>query len=194
MGIFSAKSARVMALAALLGITLALIFSRQSSMAGADGGITIWELCASNHGCLTDGKGAHPDWIELTNTGEEAVNLKGFTLGDSKRKLDLAVLPDYMLQPGEYLVLCASGGEGWDGHYYHVPFRLSAQGEFLSLADPSGRILQAIFMPAMGDDESYGISEQGAMVRTAQPTPGAGNQIDGYSGQAAPMGLVEQRR
>ena len=102
MGIFSAKPARVMALAALLGITLALIFSRQSSMAGADGGITIWELCASNHGCLTDGKGAHPDWIELTNTGEEAVNLKGFTLGDSKRKLDLAVLPEYVAARGVF--------------------------------------------------------------------------------------------
>lgn len=194
MGIFSTRAARVLALVALLGVTAALIFSRQSSMAGPEGGVTIWELCASNHGCLTDGRGEHPDWIELTNTGQEAVNLKGFTLGDSKRELALAVLPDYTLQPGEYLVLCASGKTGWDGAYYHIPFRLSAQGEFLTLADPRGRILQAVFMPAMGKDESYGISDQGVMVSSDWPTPGAENRITQTSGEAAPMGLVQRRR
>jgi len=194
MGIFSTRTARVLALAALLSVIAALVFSRQSSMAGPEGGVTIWELCASNQGCLTDGRGGHPDWIELTNTGEEAINLKGFTLGDSKRELELAVLPDYTLQPGEYLVLCASGEAGWDGVYYHIPFRLSAQGEFLTLADPQGRILQAVFMPAMGGDESYGISEQGVMVRADCPTPGEGNRITRMGGQAAPMGLVQQRR
>lgn len=93
MGIFSTRTARVLALAALLSVIAALVFSRQSSMAGPEGGVTIWELCASNQGCLTDGRGGHPGWIELTNTGEEAINLKGFTLGDSKRELELAVLP-----------------------------------------------------------------------------------------------------
>ena len=194
MDVFSAKAARILALAALLGVAAAMVFSRQSSLAGADGGVTMWELCAANHGCLTDGQGAHPDWIELTNTGREPVNLKGFTLGDSKRQLDLAVLPDYTLQPGAYLVVCASGKSGWDGAYYHVPFRLSAQGEFLTLADPSGRILQAVFLPAMGENESYGMSEQGVMVKTSVPTPGADNRTAQPSGQAAPMGLVEGRQ
>ena len=83
MGIFSTRTARVLALAALLSVIAALVFSRQSSMAGPEGGVTIWELCASNQGCLTDGRGGHPDWIELTNTGEEAINLKGFTLGEA---------------------------------------------------------------------------------------------------------------
>lgn len=193
MGFFSRRAGRWLALLGGVAILCGVIFARKQSLAGEDGGVTMWELCASNHGSLTDGRGAHPDWIELTNTAGEPINLRGFTVSDG-RKAPSAALPDYMLMPGEYFVICASGEAGWDGLYYHVPFRLSARGELVILADPRGRVLQTILLPPMGEDESYGMSSSGNMAKMAAPTPGAANGAEETGIQAAPMAWVEGRR
>jgi hypothetical protein len=192
-GIFS-KGGRIFGWIALLGAAAALLFSQQSALSGPRGGVTLWEFCASNADSLTDGWGGRPDWIEIKNTGDTVICLEGFSINDSKRQVSVAPLPDVSLAPGEYLVLCASGREGFDGKYHHLPLKLAAEGEFLTLTDGTGCILQAVMLPAMGADESWGMTEADVMEKMARATPGADNDAGMGEAYAAPMGWVENRK
>jgi hypothetical protein len=69
----------------------------------------ISEFMALNSGTLVDMDGETPDWVEIHNAGDLAVDLDGWSLTD-----DLAVLrkwnfPDIRLDAGGYLLLLASG-------------------------------------------------------------------------------------
>lgn len=188
------RAAIGMGVVAALGVTAALFFAPQKIIAGETGGITIWEVCTANQGCYTDGRGETPDWIELKNTADESVNLVGFTLGDGREAEKQAPLPEVELEPGECILLCASGQMGWDGANYHLPFRLSSEGELLLLSAPDGRVVQLIYIPSMAAEESYGMTEKGTMEKMQAPTPGEANAPVQPGYQAAPMGWVEGRR
>ena len=183
-----------MGVLAALGVAAALMLAPEKKMAGESGGVTLWEVCSANQGGFIDGRGETPDWIEIKNTADTPVSLAGFTLGDGREAKRETLLPDVTLEAEEYILLCASGQEGWDGKYYHLPFKISAEGEMLWLGAPDGRVVQLVYLPAMGADESYGMTEDGSMQKNAYSTPGAANSeaMAGY--QAAPMGWVEERK
>jgi len=183
-----------MGIAAVLGVAAALFFAPQKAIAGEKGGITIWEVCSVNRGSFRDQRGETPDWIEVKNTADEPVNLAGFMLGDGRTAEKQAPLPEVELKPGECILLCASGQTGWDGANYHLPFRLSSEGELLLLSAPDGRVVQLIYIPSMAAEESYGMTEKGTMEKMQTPTPGEANAPVQPGYQAAPMGWVEGRR
>ncbi len=64
---------------------------------------------SSNNGILTDMDGDTPDWIEFYNSGIAAVNLNGYGLSDKKEVPFEWVFPDFAVNPGEYLLVFASG-------------------------------------------------------------------------------------
>ena len=102
----------------------------------------ITEFMAKNDGFLEDGDGNTPDWIEIQNTGDEPVDLAGYRLTDAPGNLARWVFPHVLLDPGEYLVLFASGRD--EANYVdaagnlHTNFALSAEGEYLALIGPDG--------------------------------------------------------
>jgi len=71
--------------------------------------LLINEVCASNSSVLTDSDGEYSDWIEIVNTGAEPVNLEGYGLGDDSSRQVRWIFPEYLIQPGEFLVVFASG-------------------------------------------------------------------------------------
>lgn len=71
--------------------------------------VVINEVMASNADIISDEDGSFEDWIELYNAGEEAINLYGYGLSDDLDDVFKWVFPDYTLQPGEYLLVWASG-------------------------------------------------------------------------------------
>jgi hypothetical protein len=71
--------------------------------------VRINEVMASNRDFISDDDGSFEDWIELYNYGDEPVNLNGFGLSDNYQDPFKWVIPDYDLQPGEYLLIWASG-------------------------------------------------------------------------------------
>lgn len=91
---------------ALLIIFLGVIFSNS-----AGGQLTINEICASNTDVITDGTGEFGDWFEILNTGEDAINLGGYSVSDTETDPDPWHFPEYTLLPGEYLIVFASGKE-----------------------------------------------------------------------------------
>ncbi len=71
--------------------------------------LRINEVMSSNGGALTDSDGETSDWIEFFNAGTTSVNLKDFGLSDKKAQPFLWLFPDYTVNPGEYLLVFASG-------------------------------------------------------------------------------------
>jgi hypothetical protein len=69
----------------------------------------INEVMSSNTGAITDSDSETPDWIELHNAGPVSVNLKGYGLSDKKGEPFQWTFPDYVVNPGEYLLVFASG-------------------------------------------------------------------------------------
>ena len=92
-----------------------------------DSALIINEICASNKTILADEDGEYSDWIEIYNSGSEAVNLKGYALSDSSSKPFKWKFPDVTIEPGAYMVVFASGKSRTDGQYLHTSFSLSSE-------------------------------------------------------------------
>ena len=65
----------------------------------ADSALIINEICASNKTIIADEDGEYVDWIELYNSGSEAINLKGYGLSDKSGKPMLWTFPDVTIEP-----------------------------------------------------------------------------------------------
>jgi uncharacterized repeat protein (TIGR02543 family) len=71
--------------------------------------LAINEIMASNATIISDEDGDFEDWIELYNFGTEAIPLEGFGLSDNFDDPFKWVFPDVIIQPGEFLLIWASG-------------------------------------------------------------------------------------
>ena len=69
----------------------------------------INEVMSSNGGVLADMDGESSDWIEFFNSGATSVNLNGYGLSDKKGLPYQWIFPDYTVNPGDYLLVFASG-------------------------------------------------------------------------------------
>ena len=142
----------------------------------------INEFLASNRDVLDDGNGNSSDWIEIRNAGDAPVDLQGWYLTDDPDRLTRWQFPDQPtseLDPGEYLVVFASGdGEADQAGNLHTNFRLSRGGEYIALVMPDGRTVQSEFGPDRTEypeqitDVSYGIGQESlsqVLVDTGSP-------------------------
>ena len=130
--------------------------------------VLISEFMASNSTTLRDGDGESSDWIEIYNGTSSQVNLAGWHLTDDADELSKWTFPansQTILDPGEYLVVFASGQLTDNyvdaGGYLHTNFALSADGEFLALTNSEGAIVHQYSpaFPTQRTDVSYGINE-----------------------------------
>ena len=137
--------------------------------------IRISEVMSSNKGALVDGNGDSPDWIELTNTGDSPVNLQGWSLMDDPDKLNPFTFPDFTLEPGQYVIVYASGNLQTSGDF-HTPFRLSASGDRVLLFDSEGRAVETINLPALDTNQVYmRVADSGEWAISTMYTPGMAN-------------------
>src|SRR5205085_4844716 len=104
------------------------------NVSGAD--VVISEILAANVTGLKDETGAIQDWIELQNRGAKPVSLLGWSLTDDPRNPGQWVFPDVVLDPGQFLVVFASGLDrrpAGPNATLHTNFKLSRAGEYLGL-------------------------------------------------------------
>ncbi|MGI6302055.1 MAG: lamin tail domain-containing protein [Verrucomicrobiota bacterium] len=127
----------------LAGLLLLIILAHGTGSAA----VVISEFMASNSTTLADQDGEYSDWIELHNDGAAAVELEGWGLTDSSGDLFRWVFPTLAIQPGERLIVFASGKDrAASGFELHTNFSLAAVGEYLALTSPDGTI-QTEFAP-----------------------------------------------
>lgn len=134
------------------------------------GDVIISEFVASNNGSFVDAYEQSPDWIELYNRGDAAVDLLGFHLTDDPNdQIGWTFNTSSVIQPGEYQVVFASSRNEIDpAGYFHTDFKLSSGGEYLGLYDSDLNLLSEFGAggadyPEQVTDISYGIV-QGTLV------------------------------
>jgi hypothetical protein len=144
----------------------------------------ISEFMASNNSTLATAAGDYPDWIEIHNNSDGAIDLTGWHLTDNASNLRKWRFPSTpasaSLAPGAYLVVFASGAEdAVIGGELHTGFSLAAGGEYLALVEPDGVTVADHYAPGyppQATDVSYGIgSGNGRRGFLESPTPGAAN-------------------
>lgn len=156
-----------------------------------EGKLVISELMVKNRASLMDETGAFPDWIELENISDEAVDLKGFILADGEDKPG-RILPAYTLEPGGRVVIYADSTD--DPRLpMHMDFSLSLD-ETVVLRDADGVIVDTAPCSADKADRALVRGDDGEWSVSAFCTPGYENSDAGYdtwqSTLAAPDGLI----
>ena len=123
----------------------------------------ISEFMAANETTLADEDGDFSDWIEISNSADQPLDLAGYYLTDNSQVLNRWVFPSVILDPGEWLVVFASGKDRDVGEL-HTDFKLSAGGEYLALVLPDGMTVVTDFgerYPPQFEDTGYGVGEFG---------------------------------
>lgn len=122
--------------------------------------LRINEVVSDNDGATEDGDGDASDWLELYNSGDEALELGGWFLSDEPENPQKWSFPDYAMQPGELLVVWASGKDraGPAGEI-HTSFALNRGGETLVLSTPAGQPTQRVQLPALEEGWSWGFEQ-----------------------------------
>jgi len=183
--------------AGLICIALAFVYQyvlagRADTAALAVPPVSFSEVMTANASSVVDDDGRFSDWFEITNDGERAVDLSGWMVLRGTESRDLFTFGREVLEPGEHVVVFASGrSQNTPGYVYHAPFGLAAAGETLTLVDASGRVVDAIDTPALGRNQAYAFMN-GAWEITTQYTPGLPNTADSYAALLASEGVTEQ--
>ena len=92
----------------------------------SDSTLRISEVMSSNRSACFTSTGEAADWLEITNTGSQAVSLRGYTLFPKDDPTSTFTFPDEVLVGGEYmLIFCDKSFVSSSGEY-HAPFSLPA--------------------------------------------------------------------
>ena len=73
------------------------------------GDLSITELMASNDNTLLDEDGDASDWFEVHNPTQDPITLLNYSATDDPENLNKWQFADLTLQPGDFLVVFASG-------------------------------------------------------------------------------------
>lgn len=122
------------------------------------------------------------DWVEIYNSTGSAVNLGGYGLSNNPKNPAKWVFPDISIEPGEYLLLYATGSaDKAQKKNLKLNFNISSTGEALFFFDPNGKLIDKLSAGRMRSGQSYGRDGSDNRFYYAEPTPGAQNG-KGYEG------------
>lgn len=148
-------------------------------------GVIITEVMSCNSSLQLYSSGDSYDWVELTNTSSNTVELSGYGLSDNiKRPRKWQFPQGTTIAPGECMIIFLAGGtETYISNHLNTSFSIkSAGGETLTFSDPTGKVLDKLYIPYIPADTSYGrtIGVNGFRFYDAS-TPGTAN-TSGYAG------------
>ena len=141
------------------------------------GQVVISEFMEKNRTVLRDEDGDFSDWIELRNRSDEAVDISGWNLSDRENQLGWT-LPEMSLQPGERIVIFASGKDR-QGEQLHTGFSLSGD-EGVWLRNEYGYLCSSALCADCDGDVSMALGDDGSYGQNLYPTPGYENTAAGW--------------
>ena len=122
------------------------------------------------------------DWVEIYNSTGSAVSLAGYGISNNPKNPAKWVFPDISIEPGEYLLLYATGSaDKAQKKNLKLNFCISSTGEALFFFDPNGKLIDKLSAGRMRSGQSYGRDGSDNRFYYAEPTPGAQNG-KGYEG------------
>ena len=161
------------------GLDISPVFNVDSSCTA----ICINEIMAQNDTTICDGEGEYDDWIELYNSSDMPINLRGCCISDNPEDTFLYCFNDDILIPplGFVLIWCDNSPEQG---VEHTNFALNSDGEWLGIFAPielGSFLIDSMTFPAMESDISFGrfgdCSDSIAIL--PYPTPLASNDYVG---------------
>lgn len=160
-------------LALMLAVFLTVSCKRDDVPKARGGDIVINEVVSSNKFVLIAKDGTSPDWIEIKNVSDHAVNLKGAGLSDSMKDAFKFRFGDTVLGPGDFLLVYCTGTEVTDAEdgILRMPFKISSGGETVIFTPSSGRDAVSVDVPFMDTDISYGLTDAGDYEYFELPSP-----------------------
>ncbi len=176
------KAFLIWAIILVLGGRSAFVGRAAENGPSSASGLTISEFLASNDEGLRDADGDYPDWIEIHNALPAAVSLQGWYLTDDMDALKQWEFPAVSIDPGDYLVIFASGKDERDpGGELHANFSLAAGGESVALVEPDGATVAHAYAdyPRQFANISYGLGSGGfaGQTETILVPEGAGTRV-----------------
>ncbi|TVR36589.1 MAG: hypothetical protein EA390_00565, partial [Balneolaceae bacterium] len=148
------------------------------------------EIMSSNVTFIADEDGDFEDWIEIYNSGTEPLNLEGYGLSDDYDRPFRWVFPDTTIQPGEFMLIWASGKDrSVPGNELHTNYGISSDGEEVLLTDADGIRLDELPPTIIPGNSSIGRQPDGTgeWLFFTEPTPGSTNNTEGYSEKLEPV-------
>ena len=142
------------------------------------GQVVISEFMEKNRATLRDEDGDFSDWIELWNQSGETVDISGWSISDRENKLGWT-LPEMSLQPGERIVIFASGKDR-QGEQLHTDFSLSGD-EGVWLRNEYGYLCSSALCGDCDGDVSMALGDDGGWEQSLYPTPGYENTAEGWA-------------
>lgn len=138
--------------------------------------LIINEVMASNDGAWIDGVGEAEDWLELVNTTTGSLQLEEFTLEDSSG--EALKLPEVTLRGGHRIILWLD--DQVEQGTTHLPFKLSADGDELTLRNLAGEVLDTVtYEDAVTNESLMRLPDVvGELTRCRYATPGTPNGED----------------
>lgn len=139
--------------------------------------IVINEILTNNSGSITnyfDEDGDSPDYIELYNNSNTAIDLSEWKLIDSD---DIWIFPpNTSIAANSFLTVWASGKDRTSPQL-HTNFSLSSNGEYLGLYDDNNILITEFgaSYPKQFNNLSYGYTSNGNLSYFNVATPGAAN-------------------
>lgn len=194
---------RLLAVIAVLGVLVILaayfvdsnaLLTLKTDESTASCTVRLNEVMTDNVSALITESGDVPDYIEITNTGRESVQIGKFSLLLGSNVNRMYTFPDYTLKPGEYLLIYAEGMDASvsSRNQWSAPFKLSPSGgETLVLMNAQGKAVDTVEIPELEADTAYSRQDDGEWS-AGRATPGAdNNDVSGVSGTQGSVTLTE---
>ena len=148
-------------------------------------GLRLSEVMTDNVSAFPDEHGKFSDWIEMENTRDEPMNLKGVGLSDRNDRI-VFLFPDVTLAAHGRVIVFADGvNADGAGGAFHAKFKLSSLGETVYLFDASGVCIDSVKVPTLNSDESYWRTAEGGWEKGADYSPEYENGTAGHDAYMA---------
>lgn len=132
--------------------------------------VIISEIQSSNSSTIADEWGDYDDWIEFYNPGNDTVEIGGMVLKNNGHIWGIPVGDtSTLLSPGSFFLIWADHEET-EG-LFHANFRLSTSESLIICESDSSTVIDALTVPDLATDASYGICPGGEWMIFNTPTP-----------------------
>ncbi len=151
-------------------------------------GLIINEVLADNKVTNIDPDlGEYGDWVELKNSSSKTLDISGYGLSDSKKKIKWTFPNETKIDAGSFILVWAddlNATASPNPQAFHAPFKLKSNKDSVYLYDPSGNIIESLSLKdykVSGSDISIAKNAQGEYILSTPPTPNSANGSDAFA-------------